>query len=128
MRETTAAQIPLCLNLQQGQVRAAALGGVAGVGAMRGWGGGGDTIGGGGGGGPGPESIYVCVCVCVYGILHNTQYVLMSSAALQSYGGDTELLRGCGLPFLASLVQAKLVRRFAHFARDFEGFLASSRQ
>ena len=40
------------------------LGGVAGVGAMAGWGpwgggGGGDTIGGGGGGGgPGPENIY----------------------------------------------------------------------
>ena len=48
MREFTAAQIPLCPNLQQGQVRAAALGGVAGVGAMRGWGG--DSIGGGGGG------------------------------------------------------------------------------
>ena len=51
MRETTAAQIPLCPNLQQGQVRAAA----------RAWGiggGGGHGGVGGGGGGPGPESIY----------------------------------------------------------------------
>ena len=62
MRETTAAQIPLCPNLQQGQVRAAARawgsggggGGHGGVG-----GGGGYHWGGGGGGGvPGPESIY----------------------------------------------------------------------
>ena len=55
MRETTAAQIPLCPNLQQGQVRAG-LGGVAGVGAM----------GGGGGGGPGPESIYIYIYIYIY--------------------------------------------------------------
>ena len=138
MRETTAAQILLCSNLQQGQVRAATrawgsggggghagvgrgagggyhwggggggmgwwpavvihvwcgklllfcfapicsrdrsaqqhgLGGVAGVGAMQGWGGGpgGDTIGGGGGGaewggGPGPESIYIYIYIYIY--------------------------------------------------------------
>ena len=49
MRETTAAQIPLCPNLQQGQVRAAARAwGSGGVGAMGG-GGGGYHWGGGGG-------------------------------------------------------------------------------
>ena len=58
MRETTAAQIPLCPNLQQGQVRAAARAWGSGGGGGHGGVGGGDTIGGGGGGGPGPESIY----------------------------------------------------------------------
>ena len=51
MRETTAAQIPLCPNLQQGQVRAAARawesGGGGGLGG--GDGGGGIPLGGGGG-------------------------------------------------------------------------------
>ena len=60
MRETTAAQIPLCPNLQQGQVRAAAR--AWGIGGGGGHGGvGGIPLGGGGGGwggGPGPESIY----------------------------------------------------------------------
>ena len=59
MRETTAAQIPLCPNLQQGQVRAAARAWGSGGGGGH-WGGGGGYHwgGGGGGGGPGPESIY----------------------------------------------------------------------
>ena len=66
VRETTAAQIPLCPNLQQGQVRVAARawgsGGDGGHGGVGGGiplrGGGGIPLGGGGGGGPGPESIY----------------------------------------------------------------------
>ena len=63
MRETTAVQIPLCPNLQQGQVRAAAR--VWGSGGGGGGGGVGEggipLVGGGGGGGPGPESIYSAV-------------------------------------------------------------------
>ena len=55
---------PICSRGRSAQQHG--LAGVAGVGAMEGWGGGGyhwgggDTIGvgGGGGGGPGPESIY----------------------------------------------------------------------
>ena len=75
MRETTAAQIPLCPNLQQGQVRAAARAWGSGGGGGHwggGGGGGGDTIGGGGGGGPGPESIYIFLILGNAGFISST--------------------------------------------------------
>ena len=68
MRETTAAQIPLCPNRQVRAGPRSSLGewrgGHGGLGAMGGWGGGGyHWGGGGGGGGPGPENIYVGIDV-----------------------------------------------------------------
>ena len=106
MRETTAAQIPLCPNLRQGQVRAAARAwGSGGGGGHGAWGG-----GGGGGGWPGTrEHIYIYIYIYMYvfsrtvagkrrsaQILRKTRTMFCEVPGFPMMAGYPQLAAGCG--------------------------------